>query len=131
MNSKQILIVDDDQSIRSIFTFMLNQSGYSAITASTGEACLAILNSSHDVDLIFLDVNMPGMSGIETFKAIQAFDPSLIVVMMTGYSVDTLLNDAFALGAYGVIYKPFDVDEVMSIIDKISALPTLKLQGVH
>ena len=77
----------------------------------------------NDIDLMFMDVKMPGMSGIETFKEIQKIKPRLLVVMMTGYSVDELLKEAFELGAYGVIYKPFDMEEVLSIIEKIFNLP--------
>ena len=68
---------------------------------------------------------MPGLSGIETFKEIQKLRPLLLVVMMTGYSVDDLLREAFDLGAYGVIYKPFDVEEVLSVIEKIFRIPAL------
>ena len=50
----------------------------------------------------------------------------ILVVMMTGYSVDELLKQAFSLGAYGVIYKPFDVEEVLSIIEKIFKIPANK-----
>ena len=131
MDMKTILVVDDDQSIRSIFRFVLGQEGYNVITASSGEDCINILNQNTKIDLAFLDVKMSGMSGIETLKQIQAFDASLIVIMMTGYSIDALLNQAFELGAYGVIYKPFDVDEVLSVIEKTVRLPTLKLQGAH
>ncbi len=122
--SKTILVVDDDQSIISIFEFILQQSGYEALTASSGDECLALIKSDQKIDLVFLDVKMPGLSGIETFRALQTLRPLLLVVMMTGYSVDELLKEAFELGAYGVIYKPFDIEEVLSVVDKIFKLPT-------
>ena len=123
--TKTILVVDDDQSINSIFEFVLQQAGYYTITTTSGLECIDIIKSDQPVDLVFLDLKMPGISGIDTFKEIQKMRPMLLVIMMTGYSVDELLRDAFELGAYGVIYKPFDVEEVLSVIEKIFRLPAL------
>ena len=122
--TKKILVVDDDPSIVSIFEFILTDANYEPITANSGEDALEIVRSQSDIDLVFLDVKMPGMSGIDTFREIQRINPMLLVVMMTGYSVDEMLKDAFELGAYGVIYKPFDVEEVISVVDKILKLPS-------
>jgi DNA-binding NtrC family response regulator len=122
--SKTIMVIDDDSSITSIFEFILHQGGYETIIASSGEAGIELIRSDKKIDLVFLDVKMPGLSGIDTLKEIQKLRPFLLVVMMTGYSVDELLKEAFELGAYGVIYKPFDIDEVLSVIDKIFKLPS-------
>lgn len=122
--SKKILVVDDDQSILSIFEYILQEAGYVTEIATDGYEALEKIKTIPDIDLLFMDVKMPGMSGIETFKEIQKIKPRLLVVMMTGYSVDELLKEAFELGAYGVIYKPFDMEEVLSIIEKIFNLPT-------
>ncbi len=127
--AKTILVVDDDQSIVSIFEFILQQAGYDTLTASSGMECLTHIESEKVIDLVFLDVKMPGLSGIETFKRIQKTRPMLLVVMMTGYSVDELLKEAFELGAYGVIYKPFDIEEVLSVIEKIFKLPAPQIQS--
>ncbi|NBV41402.1 response regulator [bacterium] len=123
--SKTILVVDDDQSINSIFEFILQQAGYNTITTTSGQECIDIIRSGQEIDLVFLDLKMPGISGIDTFKEIQKMRPMLLVIMMTGYSVDELLKEAFEMGAYGVIYKPFDVEEVLSVIEKIFRLPAL------
>ncbi len=125
---KTILIVDDDQSINSIFEFILQQAGYKTITANSGEGCLDIIKSEQEIDLIFLDFKMPGLSGLEAFRKIQKIKPQALVIMMTGYSSDTLLKEAFELGAYGIIYKPFDVEEVLSIIKNIFKHPIKELE---
>lgn len=122
-SKKTILVVDDDMSITSIFEFILDQANYNSLVASSGEESLEILKSDVPVDLIFLDVKMPGMSGIDAFREIQKIRPFVLVVMMTGYSVDELLKEAFELGAYGVIYKPFDIEEILSVIEKIFKIP--------
>ena len=121
--SKKILVVDDDQSILSIFEYILQEAGYQTDTATDGYEAIEKAKTLDDIDLMFMDVKMPGLSGIEAFKEIQKIKPRLLVVMMTGYSVDELLKEAFELGAYGVIYKPFDMEEVLSIIEKIFNLP--------
>lgn len=123
--SKTILVVDDDQSILSIFEFILQQAGYQTLTTTNGEECLAFIQRGTPIDLAFLDLKMPGLSGIDTFKEIHRLNPMLLVIMMTGYAVDDLLKEAFEWGAYGVIYKPFDVEEVLSLIDKIFRLPAM------
>ena len=117
MSSKSILVIDDDVSITSIFEFMLEKEGFKPISANTKEDSLKIVKS--DIDLIFLDVKMPNTSGLELFKEIQKIRPHVLIVMITGYSVDHLLSEAFDLGAYAVIYKPFDVDEVLNLVNKV------------
>ena len=117
--SKTILVVDDDPSILSIFEFILKQAGHKTYVALSGDEAIKLVKSDIPFDLAFLDVKMPGMSGIETYRNFQQICPMLLVVMMTGYSVDELLKEAFELGAYGVIYKPFDIEEVLSVVDKI------------
>lgn len=119
MSSKNILVIDDDVSITSIFEFMLEKEGFKPISANTKEDSLTIVKSDTDIDLIFLDVKMPNTSGLELFKEIQKIRPHVLIVMITGYSVDHLLSEAFDLGAYAVIYKPFDVDEVLNLVNKV------------
>ena len=119
LTGKNVLVVDDDQSILSIFEFILKETGYNTITASSGQDCLDILKKGPKIDLVFLDVKMPGITGIDVFKQIQETDPKLLVVMMTGYSEDELIKEVFELGAYGIIYKPFDMEEILSVVEKI------------
>ena len=116
MNSKTILIVDDDPAISLIFEFILQQAGYQTQTAFNGQDALRIVNSVA-VDMVFLDLKMPGMSGLEVYNEIQTIKPGLLVIFMTGYSVDNFLKEAFNMGAYAIIYKPFDVEEVLAIIE--------------
>lgn len=125
MTKKNILIVDDDPAILSIFEYILKEAGFEIKTAVNGESCLAVVRSGSPMDLVFLDLKMPGMSGLETFKEIQKTAPDLSVIIMTGYSEDDQIREVFELGAYGIIYKPFDVEEVMSLIDQLFKVTTL------
>ena len=62
---------------------------------------------------------MPGINGVETFKEIRKISPSSLVVMMTGFSVEDLVEEAVEQGAHAVIYKPFDVDQVIEVIQSV------------
>jgi DNA-binding NtrC family response regulator len=117
--SKTILVVDDDQSVNAIFDYVLKQAGYSTLCALSGKDALDIITSDKKVDLMFLDLKLPDISGLELFKKIQEVRPNLLVILITGYLINDTLKEAFELGAYGVIYKPFDVDEVLGIVEKI------------
>ena len=120
---KTILIVDDDPSINAILNFILQQADYNTIITSSGEDCLKTVKDNHTIDLIFLDLKMSGISGIDTFKKLQKISPNLLVVMMTGHVDESLLKEVFSLGAYGIVYKPFDVEEILTIIKTIFSVP--------
>jgi len=117
--AKNILIVDDDPTVSSIFEFILQQVGYSALSATNGEDCLKIVEKTPSLNLVFLDAKMPGLSGIETLKRLQKSTPNLRVIMMSNYTESSKLEDVYDLGAFGIIYKPFDVEEVLTIIKRI------------
>ena len=68
-------------------------------------------------DLVFLDVKMPQMNGLETFRELKKIDPQAQYVMMTGYAVDELLEQAEQEGAAHSIRKPFDIDQITSLIE--------------
>ncbi len=117
--SKTILIVDDDQAVNAIFDYVLKQAGYNTICAHSGQEALVIVSGTQKIDLVFLDLKLPDMSGLELFEKVQELRPALLVILITGYLINETLKKAFELGAYGVIYKPFDVDEVLGIVEKI------------
>ena len=110
----QVLVVDDDQEIGYMFqrllggpqTVTIAHDGYEALERARSEP----------YDLIFLDVRLPGMDGVQTLEQIKAQQPDAIVVMMSGYSVEEEIRRAMALGAQDFIPKPFeDIDEIMTI----------------
>ena len=125
MGKKQFLIVDDDASITSVFEFVFAQENIDTLLANTKEQTIAILNSDEHIDLVFLDVKMPDVYGLELFKEIQRIRPETLIILMTGYTIDNLIREAFNLGAYGIIYKPFDVDEVITLVKQVEKATTL------
>ena len=107
-----ILVVDDELSIRESFTLILGKE-FSVITAASGEAALKKI-IDEKVDLVYLDIRMPGMNGIETLKRIKEIDSGIEVIMITAVNEVGSANTAIKLGAKDYIVKPFDVDDIMN-----------------
>ena len=110
-----ILIIDDDDSLRKSFKKLLREEGYQVEDAASGEAGLKIVKQSNP-DLVILDVRLPGMNGLETFKAIHGVEPKLPVVIMTAYGTTDTAIEATKLGAFDYILKPFDIPDILRII---------------
>ncbi|MFA5104016.1 MAG: response regulator [Candidatus Margulisiibacteriota bacterium] len=115
MNSEKpcILIVDDEESIRESFSLIL-QDEYDLISVSTGEAALKKA-VDHKIDLVFLDIRMPGMDGMETLTRLKKIDPSLEVVMVTAVNDVQKAGESVKIGANNYIVKPFDVPRILAM----------------
>ena len=110
-----ILIVDDNLSLCKTMTLILRRKGYDATSAKDGyEAIVKVKERSFD--LIFMDIKMPLMDGVETYKEIKKIRPDSVVFMMTAYAVEDLIQEALKEGAYGVLYKPLDMEKIFSFI---------------
>lgn len=118
MGTLRILVVDDDPDFAESLADVLRLPGHHVECASSGEESIDRLRNA-DYDLTFMDVKMPGRNGVESFLAIHRFKPDARVVMMTGYSVDQLLQQAVDNGAWDVLTKPFDPAKAMSMVEKI------------
>jgi len=111
-----ILIVDDNESLCKSFSFILKRIGFTVSTAEGGlEAIKKVKKSPFDV--IFMDIKMPKLNGVEAFKKIKKIVPKAMVIMMTAYSVEALVKEALKEGAYEIIYKPLDMDNVLRLIE--------------
>lgn len=114
-----ILLVDDDEAIREVGADILSQYGYSVLTAVDGESALEIYASrKDDIDLILLDMSMPGMGGRECLIRLVEMDPDVRVVIASGYSAHGPVKDAVHLGARNVVTKPYNVSEILGVIRK-------------
>jgi putative two-component system response regulator len=121
----QILIVDDDEQLTCLIARRLNQEGHTCVTASSGKD--AIYQFHQDTfSLIILDIRMPEMDGLELLKRVKAFDPAVMVVMMTGYPEIDVAVEALRLGAHDLIIKPFDLESMVRRVE--NALEKKKLQ---
>jgi DNA-binding response OmpR family regulator len=112
---KQILIVEDDMLTRRALAINLEQAGYKAVTADSGEEALAQI-AVHVPDLILLDIGLPGMDGLQTLRAIQQQAPKVPVVFLTARRRDLDEIVGLELGADDYITKPFDMDVLLAHI---------------
>ncbi len=118
MKTPVILIVDDEEAITTSLRGSLEDEGYIVLTASSGNKGIEIIQSQ-PVDVVLLDIWLPGMDGLETLKAIKDFDTSIDVVMMTGHGTVNTAVQAVKQGAFDFLEKPFSLDVVLDIIKKL------------
>jgi two-component system KDP operon response regulator KdpE len=111
----RVLIVDDEAAIRRALRPPLVELGFQVNEASRGEEALQFLHSS-PVDVVLLDINMPGIGGIETLRRIRAFAPRLPVLMVTVLEGEEEKVEALELGADDYITKPFSIRELIARI---------------
>lgn len=115
----KVLVVDDEKVIRDFFTRLLTLQGLEVVEAAEGSMAIE-LSMAGSFDLYFIDVRMPGLNGLETYRKIHELHPQSCVVMMTGYAVDEILEQAKQEGVSGVIRKPFAIDEIRDIVSKVA-----------
>jgi len=119
MKKTSVLVVDDLRSIRLTLGGILEDKGHNVVTVEDGYQSIAAVKSNH-FDLIFMDIKMPGINGVQTFREIKKVDPKVAVVMMTAYSVEDLVKEALEEGAYTCLYKPFDMGKVIALVEEIA-----------
>lgn len=112
-----ILIVDDEKNVLSSFKKILSQERYEILTADNAEKGLA-LAKNNPIDLLVMDIRMPGMNGLEAFSKFKEIDSKLPVIIMTAYGTTETAIKAMQLGAYDYVIKPFDIPQMKKIIEK-------------
>jgi DNA-binding NtrC family response regulator len=116
MEKPRILVVDDEYAIREGFYELLADQGYRVELAANGlEAKEKVKKKEYN--LIFLDIKMPKLNGVDTFEAIKEIRPDAIIVMMTGFPKDSLLVKALEGRSMGILYKPLDIGVIMSTVE--------------
>lgn len=130
MKSSKLLVVDDEHLIRWSLEQNLKKQGYEVITAATGEDALRLIREEQP-DLVLLDIQLPGISGIDVLEKIKELDEDVAVIMVTAHSgLDTAVN-AMRLGAYDYISKPFNLDELSMVVRKALETSDLKQEIVR
>ncbi|MGZ7031519.1 MAG: sigma-54-dependent transcriptional regulator [Thermoanaerobaculia bacterium] len=118
MTPLRVLIVDDEEVLRDVLQAVLQREGFDAILASSGEEALNVLDSDEEVDLVILDIMLPGISGIDTLRSIRISNPTLPVIVITAFSSIDGAIEAMKHGAFHYIPKPFKNDEVILTVNK-------------
>jgi len=119
MKPLSVLIIDDDRDFGQSLTNFLRLESHQVELAFNGEAAVEKFRA-RDIDAAFLDVKLPGMSGVESFLEIRNLKPDAKVFMMTGFSVEDLLRKAMDNGALGVFHKPLDLDKVLKALEAVA-----------
>lgn len=123
-----LLIVDDERAVRYSFKRMFEDE-YEVITADGGSAALRVLDAhKNDIDVIFLDVRMHGMGGIEVLKKIKERTKNIPVIVMTAFGDSDTAIEAMKEGAFDYLTKPFDNEQLKEVIEK--AITSARLQHV-
>ncbi len=104
---RTLLVVEDDSSIRNILNIFFSNKNYKVLEAENGEEALSIAQSKN-ISCVLLDINMPGISGLEVLPKLLEINPDIGVVMISGERDEETVKKAIAMGAYGYVMKPFD-----------------------
>jgi len=123
---KQILVVDDEKNMREILRILLEDNGYSVITATNGNEALEKLKSGLIVDMIISDLKMDGIDGIGILKYLREIESGLPLVLITAYGSIEAAVEAMKTGAYDFITKPFNKDVLLTIIRRIFRMESLE-----
>lgn len=115
---KKVLVVDDTKNIRTLLGIYLKLNGFEVLMATNGHEALSIIDTEA-VDLIFLDIKMPEISGTEVLKRIRSKGITTPVVIMTAFATVKNAVDCTKLGALTYLQKPFTTDKVKTIIDEM------------
>ncbi len=112
-----ILIVEDDDQLRKSFHKLLTEEGYRVVSAASGESGIDIFKQTVP-DLVVLDIRLPGINGIETFRLMHAVEPKLPVIIMTAFGTTETAIEATKMGAFDYILKPFEIPDMLAVIQQ-------------
>ena len=118
IHKPKVLVVDDQKGMRLTLAAILDDQGYDVTEVEDGYRAIEVLEQV-PFDLVFMDIKMPGINGVQTFREIKKIVPKSVVVMMTGFAVEDLIKEALDEGAFSVIYKPFDMESVLNLVDAV------------
>lgn len=113
----KILVVDDNEEFCKNVTDILELRGYEVVSAYDGFKGLEAVKEN-GFDLVLMDVKMPVMDGVETYKKVKEIAPNTPVIMATAFAVEDLLKEALQQGAYGSLKKPIDFDQLFDLIQQ-------------
>lgn len=125
---KQILLIDDDNSLRRVIEFQLQEAGYQVLTARDGQQGLVAFRQ-HRPPLVITDVQMPGISGYDVLQEVLSLEPQTLVIIVTAFSTVEQAVDAMKVGAYDYLAKPFSRDQLCLTVAKAFEFRNLKQEN--
>ena len=117
----RILLVDDEKPVLGIAAGMLERLGYEVTSAESASEAMELFERAHgDFTAVILDLSMPGMSGLEVYEKMRAFNPAVRVLLASGFVEDSVLADAMNSGIVGFIQKPFTITELSLKVKQVA-----------
>ncbi len=130
MELNTVLVVDDEESVRSMVAVLLQKEGYQVSTAQGGHEALDLL-SEQTFNLLLSDIRMPRMDGLQLLDRVRALYPEITVIMMSAFGTVDLAVEGMKRGAYDYISKPFKPDEILLALRKAEERETLRRENVR
>jgi DNA-binding NtrC family response regulator len=121
MSIANVLLVDDEVSFVETFSERLELRDFEISKAFSGEEALQVLDENKNIEIVILDVKMPGMDGIETLTVIKRKYPLVEVMMLSGHADVTSAIDGMKQGAFDYLMKPVDMDQIISKVTEAVA----------
>lgn len=118
MTTPFIMLVDDEVPFVETITKRLQKRELTVITALSGDEALERLAENRNLDVVILDVKMPGLDGIETLREMKKIYPRIEVIMLTGHATIETAIEGMKLGAYDYLMKPCDIDQLMTKVEE-------------
>ncbi|TBR18430.1 response regulator [bacterium] len=112
----KVLVTDDEADFRQVMVFWLNSKGYEVAQADSGETALKAIKDNPP-DIVFLDLNMPGMDGVDVLKEIRQFNNDLPVIIISAYVESARLKEAEPYGVSGIFYKGGDFKDGLNLLE--------------
>ena len=116
--SIRVLVVDDEADFRNLMTFWLESKGYKVITAVDGKGAIELVRHKK-ADIVFMDLRMPIMDGVDALKNIRTFDAITPIIIISSYIADPKIQEARSLGMSGVFYKGADFDASLPLLEAV------------
>ncbi|KPJ51149.1 hypothetical protein AMJ40_00655 [candidate division TA06 bacterium DG_26] len=114
----KILVVDDDLGMCETLSDILEDKGYEVVTATDGRKAVEEAIGS-DIQLVLMDIKMPGMNGVEACKVMKKEKPNLKVILMTAYAVESLMQEALRQDGIAIFFKPLDIEKVINLLQDV------------
>jgi two-component system response regulator AtoC len=130
MELHTVLVVDDEESVRSMVAVLLQKEGYQVSTAQGGQEALNLLGEQA-FDLVLSDIRMPRMDGLQLLDRIRALYPEITVIMMSAFGTVDLAIEGMKRGAYDYISKPFKPDEILLALKKAEEREGLRRENIR
>ena len=125
----RVLVIEDDETVRDVLRTFLKDKGFEVTVAVSGEAGLEMLRSEK-FDIIITDLIMPGISGMDVLKEVIAAKLNTPVLVMTAFGSVQTAVEAIRIGAFDYLTKPFNLDELMIVLDKALSVSKLQKENV-